>query len=183
MQLGPDYDWASALAAAAAAGPVPFLVATNTEMEGVADIRCLLDSGGGRLLDAATVPADVLAAADHPRPAAGSPAARSGDDEEGGTTPFFFGPNPYAGWRVRQSGTMGNDLYVKNSWIVGGLFQGGGGSNVPSSGEECAEPQARAEKRRRRSEDVEDDGGETQPPKRQNNGENVNTKRTNPALI
>ena len=56
-------------------------------------------------------------------------------EDEDSERSFFFNENPYAGLRVQQSGTMGNDLYVKNSWIVGGLFHSGGGgdgSNVSS---------------------------------------------------
>ena len=41
---------------------------------------------------------------------------------------MFFGENPNAGIRVRQSGNMGNDLFVKNRWIFGGVFRRDDGS-------------------------------------------------------
>ena len=34
----------------------------------------------------------------------------------------MFGENPFAGSRVRQSGTMANDLFVKNRWLLAGVF-------------------------------------------------------------
>jgi hypothetical protein len=34
----------------------------------------------------------------------------------------FFSENPYSGSRVRQSGTMANDLFVKNRWMLGGVL-------------------------------------------------------------
>jgi hypothetical protein len=30
---------------------------------------------------------------------------------------IYFGENPFSGLRVRQNGTMANDLYVKNRWL------------------------------------------------------------------
>ena len=41
------------------------------------------------------------------------------DDDDNET---FFSVNPFCGYRVRQSGTMANDLYVKSRWIFGGRF-------------------------------------------------------------
>jgi hypothetical protein len=34
----------------------------------------------------------------------------------------FFSINPFCGSRVRQNGTMANDLFVKNRWILGGIM-------------------------------------------------------------
>ena len=42
----PDYDWSNALSFAAAGwnqSNTPFIVTTNTEMEGFAEIECLVD--------------------------------------------------------------------------------------------------------------------------------------------
>jgi hypothetical protein len=42
--------------------------------------------------------------------------------ENDDTNDSFFSKNPFCGDRVRQSGTMANDLYVKSRWILGGRF-------------------------------------------------------------
>jgi hypothetical protein len=34
----------------------------------------------------------------------------------------FFNENPFCGNRVRQSGTIPNDLFVKNQWMLGGIL-------------------------------------------------------------
>lgn len=125
----PDYDWSAALSAAtayqyasttsgASSGAIPFLITTNTEMEGLADIKYLLDGG---YVDEKSLSRDVLEMIDHPS------ATNCEDESDDDLVTSFFGENPYAGLRVRQSGTMANDLYVKNRWIVGGLFHTGGG--------------------------------------------------------
>jgi hypothetical protein len=51
------------------------------------------------------------------------PHADNEDDNEDcvDSTCSFFSLNPYAGLRVRQSGTMANDLYAKSRWILGGI--------------------------------------------------------------
>ena len=48
-------------------------------------------------------------------------------DEDFDGVPFFAGPNPFVGSKVRQSGALGNDLYVKSSFIFGGLVELGMG--------------------------------------------------------
>jgi len=127
----PDYDWSMALTTAAsysssysssldeAANNTPFLITTNTEMEGIADVKCLLDGG---YVHPRTIPDHILEAVDYSVDKEEEEDEYDDDDEPC----FFFSENPYAGLRVRQSGTMGNDLYVKNRWIVGGLFSGSG---------------------------------------------------------
>ena len=114
----PDYDWSKILATASSASStsssIPFLITTNTKMEGFADIKCLFDP--------TSVPGYILEAVDHSSFTANSNQQQEEEEEEDGCT-FFFGENPYSGMRVRRSGTVGNDLYVKNRWIVGGLFQ------------------------------------------------------------
>ncbi|KAL3780497.1 hypothetical protein HJC23_012582 [Cyclotella cryptica] len=164
----PDYDWSKALSAAStpsksgAAGPVPFLVTTNTEMEGFADIKCLLD---GRCIDATSLPQDILEALDYPTPKSGK---HETEDED---KSFFFSENPYHGLRVRQSGTMANDIYVKSRWMFGGLFRKAHGSNKRKTKEDNDKNEGRevhrhAQKKHR--------GGK--------NGGN-NSKKKNPALI
>lgn len=84
----------------------PYLVTTNTELEGIADIQYLLDRAFIR-----DVPAGLasILEADIPE-----------DDKDDNDT--FFSVNPFCGNRVRQSGTMANDLFVKSRWIFGGKF-------------------------------------------------------------
>lgn len=43
-------------------------------------------------------------------------------DDESAANDTFFSVNPFSGDRVRQSGTMANDIYVKSRWIFGGKF-------------------------------------------------------------
>jgi hypothetical protein len=102
----PDYTWDDALSSIGKG--VPFLVTTNTELEGVADVQYLLDRGFIDELPAGL--AAMLQGADTPGDC---------EDEDNDS---FFSVNPYSGNRVRQSGTMANDLYVKSRWIFGGLF-------------------------------------------------------------
>lgn len=147
----PDYDWNDALACIPK--ETPFLSTTNTELEGIADCQYLLDQD--RIQTMPPGLADIFGL--H------SP----GDDDEaededaaatttttGGTA--FFTVNPFAGSRVRQSGTMANDLYVKNRWMLGGILD----SFDPSKAV------AEASSKRQRTTSVPS-----------------NDKRTNPALI
>ena len=88
------------------------------------------------------------------------------DDEETG---MFFGENPFAGSRVRQSGNMANDLFVKNRWMFGGIF--GSGPKKVSNGT-------------KRKEGGDDEGS----PKKKKNKKSKKTKgnmlkKSNPALI
>ena len=151
----PDYDWSVALSAAMAyqyssttsgaysGSAIPFLITTNTEMEGLADIKYLLDGG---YVDEKTLSRDVLEMIDQPQATNGEGAqhadAKKYDDDR---VTSFFGENPYAGLRVRQSGTMANDLYVKNRWIIGGLFHtvgSGSGRGVARGGNGRQEQQS-----------------------------------------
>jgi len=90
----------------------PFLSTTNTEMEGIADSQFLLDQDKIQTLPPGL--ADILGV------------YSTGDDESSNS---FFAVNPFAGSRVRQSGTMANDLYVKNRWMMGAVI----GSFDPSA--------------------------------------------------
>lgn len=99
-----DYSWDEALSAVR--NETPYLVTTNTELEAIADVQYLLDrafirdipSGLASILDADVTEAD-------------------NDSKD-----TFFSVNPFCGNRVRQSGTMANDLFVKSRWIFGGKF-------------------------------------------------------------
>jgi len=131
----PDYSWEEALLTVPQG--TPCLATTNTELEGVADIELLFELGIITEL-----------------PAALAIMLRGEDLAE--TADTFFSVNPHCGNRVRQSGTMANDLYVKNRWIFGGVF----GS---SSAE--AHPAAASTGKRQRTEG------------------SGNSKQSNPALV
>jgi hypothetical protein len=98
----------------------PILLCTNTQMEVLADIQFLLEHGHVRLNSL-------------PPPWMGNSSPTPDDDAKfggggvnrspsGNEEPYFWGENPYCGWRVRQSGTMANDVYVKNRWMFGGFI-------------------------------------------------------------
>ena len=95
----PDYDWEETIDLLDYG--VAFLSTTNTEMEGVSDCNHLMDK---KLLP-------------HLPPLA---AEIMGVEGYGDLT--FFAENPYSGTRIRQSGTMANDVYVKNRWMIGGIL-------------------------------------------------------------
>jgi hypothetical protein len=129
----PDYDWEDTVELLEHG--TAFLSTTNTEMEGVSDCNYMMDN---KLFP-------------HLPPLA---AEIMGVEGYGDLT--FFAENPYSGSRVRQSGTMANDAYVKNRWMMGGIL-------------------AKPVKKRA----IDDDGGD-EDDSGQPRG---NTKRTNPALI
>jgi MYND finger len=99
----PDYpDWKETLRTIP--NGTPFLLTTNTEMEGMADCQFLLDQDKIQSLPAGLADVfDVSSENDH-------------------TSTAFFAVNPFAGSRVRQNGTMANDLFVKNRWMLGGVL-------------------------------------------------------------
>mmetsp|Transcript_8962 Transcript_8962/g.21317 ORF Transcript_8962/g.21317 Transcript_8962/m.21317 type:complete len:397 (+) Transcript_8962:47-1237(+) len=102
----PDYTWEEAVSAIP--GGTPYLISTNTELEGIADAQYLIENSF-----IAGLPEGLahLLEPDAPR----------ADEEDNDT---FFSINPFSGERIRQSGTMANDLYVKSRWILGGKFLG-----------------------------------------------------------
>mmetsp|Transcript_15067 Transcript_15067/g.22980 ORF Transcript_15067/g.22980 Transcript_15067/m.22980 type:complete len:389 (-) Transcript_15067:1070-2236(-) len=95
----PDYAWEETMNLLDYGSAI--LCTTNTELEGVSDCNYLLDH---KLFP-------------HLPPLA---AEIMGVEGYGNLT--FFTENPYAGTRIRQSGTMANDLYIKNRWIIGGIM-------------------------------------------------------------
>jgi len=109
----PDYNWEEALNACTKRDTsirVPFLITTNTEMEAISDLQHLHQHG---YIDGlpATVADIVDGASEHDT-----------DISDCNDNNIFFGENPNSGARVRQSGNMGNDLFVKSRWMFGGLF-------------------------------------------------------------
>lgn len=100
----PDYTWEEAVSAIP--DNTPYLITTNTELEGIADAQYLLENSF--ISDLPEGLAHIL-----------EPDTSRSDEEESDT---FFSINPFSGERIRQSGTMANDLYVKSRWILGGKF-------------------------------------------------------------
>jgi len=105
-----DYKWTTVLDCMAPG--TPFLVTTNSEMEGVLDCQFLFHRGYIPFL-----PKQVEDMIDAEK--GGSGVLKDEEDSQGD---MFFGDNPFAGSRIRQNGTMANDLFVKNHWMFGGCF-------------------------------------------------------------
>ena len=101
----PDYAWEHTLQSLCKG--IPFIVATNTEMEALADIQCLHDMG--MVSENAESIVEIL----H-KDGFGNSLQNYADSSKG---VLYFGENPFSGIRVRQNGTMANDLYVKNRWL------------------------------------------------------------------
>eukprot|EP00978_Attheya_sp_CCMP212_P003957 scaffold8420_cov48-Attheya_sp.AAC.2 len=157
----PDYTWDDALSVILPG--TAFLVTTNTEMEGIADCQYLKERGF-----IASLPPSVAAIDDND----------DDDDEEGTSSNLsFFGENPYSGSRVRQSGNMANDLFVKNRWIFGGIIEPPAKSKPRPSKVVVV---SSATQKRSTTEKDEMDGQERKKKKRKGAG---NTKKANPALI
>ena len=113
----PDYDWNETLSCIKKG--TPFLLTTNTELEGVADSQFLLDHEMMGSMPAGL--ADILGAS---------------EEDSSNVADSFFDVNPFSGDRVRQSGTMANDLYVKSRWMLGGTLgksSEGGASSASST--------------------------------------------------
>lgn len=107
----PDYSWLEALDSCKKFSGIPFFVTTNTEMEAMADMQYLHQKGYIDSLPRSV--SDIISdgIGDHDI-----------DSIEYSNEVMFFGENPNAGLRVRQSGNMANDLFVKNRWVFGGTF-------------------------------------------------------------
>jgi len=131
----PDYDWEPSISFLKTV-QIPLLVTTNTEMEAMADLQFLHDRQ--IFLD---IPLGLKGLLQNGK--------YDGDevDDEAATvdeSQIFLSINPYAGLRVRQSGTMGNDLYVKSRWILGGISSV---MPVTTSGSEKGKPPATKKRR------------------------------------
>mmetsp|Transcript_25312 Transcript_25312/g.59253 ORF Transcript_25312/g.59253 Transcript_25312/m.59253 type:complete len:423 (+) Transcript_25312:44-1312(+) len=155
----PDYNWEKTLLSCMKDRRMPFLVTTNTEMEAMADMQHLFQRGFFQ-----DIPPTLKYMLENPSGGSDSvedeiPLVDDDDDDENSS---FFSLNPYCGLRVRQSGTMANDLFVKSRWIFGG-FTGPKLEALPKV------PASKASRAKRKRGVV--DGGTT------------NTKRSNPALV
>eukprot|EP00536_Pseudo-nitzschia_multiseries_P016379 jgi/Psemu1/69845/estExt_Genemark1.C_10960019 len=158
----PDYAWEKTLVSCMKDNQFPFLVTTNTEMEALADMQYLYDREFFQDIPPALK--DILENNGGP----GESATEDDDDNNNslgdgdGDSSSFFSLNPYCGMRVRQSGTMANDLYVKSRWIFGG-FSGPIRDDITASKKEADECSTGKRKR------VE--------------GASANSKKANPALV
>ena len=92
----------------------PFLLTTNTEMEGIADCQYLLDQD--KIQSLPPVIAEIFGVA------VATDDDDLDDEQIDNNSTSFFSVNPFCGSRVRQNGTMANDLFVKNRWMLGGIF-------------------------------------------------------------
>lgn len=109
----PDYTWEKTLITCMKDSQSPFLVTTNTEMEALADMQYLFDR---KLF--CDIPEALQCMLDNKSEE--EPLSEEMDSNDSDSS-AFFSLNPYCGLRVRQSGTMANDLYVKSRWIFGGV--------------------------------------------------------------
>ena len=82
-------------------------------MEGIADCQYLLDQDRIQTIPPAL--AEMFGVYS-------TPDDNIDEDEDDPTSKSIFSENPFCGSRVRQSGTMGNDIYVKNRWMLLGIL-------------------------------------------------------------
>ena len=169
----PDYSWDGALKCIK--GGTPFLVTTNTEMEGIADCQYLFEEGF-----IASLPPMIRDIIEGGEDSDDEERDVADDDCDDDLDYMYFGENPFAGSRVRQSGNMANDLFVKNRWMFGGIF---GGSEQKTSSTSTS---------KKRKETEEENGDDEESPKKKEKkkkkkkskgSKGGNTKKSNPALI
>lgn len=151
----PDYAWEKTLSSCMKHNRFPFLVTTNTEMEALADMQYLFDRE--YFLDIPQAFKSILENSGE----GGIVGDEESPDDNDEDISSFFSLNPYCGLRVRQSGTMANDLFVKSRWIFGG-FSGPRRERVPSGRVTSKSSQGK----RKRVE-----------------GASANNKKSNPALV
>ena len=103
----------------------------------------------------------------------------SNEQEESGEN-GFLSRNVWLGERVRQSGVLGNDLYVKNGWVFGGILEKvdveGLGGDDDFSEEEIEEEVVIKKSEKKRKESSKKDGVE----KKKNSSKKA---RTNKGLV
>jgi hypothetical protein len=95
----------------------PFFIATNTEMEAFMELELLFE---GRHITSLPEDIEAMLREEGARAFDGKPALPALDP--GRRT--FFERNNWVGSRIRQSGTVANDLYTKSRWLYGGFWQG-----------------------------------------------------------
>lgn len=113
----PDYQWEEPFQCLPKTG-IPFLITTNTEMEAILDCQYLVQHGS--LLEYPKMVQVMLDVEQGNGQIENEEGEDHDDYEEEDDGTMFFGENPYAGSRIRQSGTMANDVYIKNRFVFGG---------------------------------------------------------------
>lgn len=100
---------------------IPFLITTNTEMEAIMDCQYLHERQIIPYLPKVIEQMIQLEEQDRKVESNDDESTPTAEDIEEGEI-MYFTENPYAGLRVRQSGTMANDLYIKNKYLIGGIM-------------------------------------------------------------
>lgn len=178
----PDYYWKDTLLSCMKNTQLPFLVTTNTEMEALMDMQYLFDNNFFQNISPELQ--SILQNDEDDDTNNNSNSNNYHDDKETFVDDnndddnnkvndpcSFFSLNPYCGLRVRQSGTLANDLYVKSRWIFGGC-----------SGPLMNTKTATLSSKDHRATEL---SQLPSPAKKRKwiEGENANKKKTNPALV
>ena len=167
----PDYNWDMTVTCLMALKEsTGFLVTTNTQMECVADCQYLLD----KKLVATPPPILSHVLLDDPTQ------TNDDDNDEEEESEVIFAENPYAGDRVRQSGTMANDVFVKNRWMLCGLFNS---SSKATTKKKKKKKRDRAQLLARGEEEEDDDVVDALARNQKKTKVPSNSKLTNPALV
>jgi len=114
-----DYAWDLGDLAAAAEG-LPLVLVTNTSAEASVDVECLEHDHGLRLRKRYSSRAAAPPADDAPASGGGGGSGGAAGSGSGSPGAAELPMNPFAWQAWRQSGTLGNDVYRKNSHVVCG---------------------------------------------------------------
>jgi hypothetical protein len=114
----PEYNWEDTVSFMKDTPGIPFIVTTNTELEAIADLQYLWDRGLIQRIPAGLMDMFEGTGSNHEDRDVNYDDDKEEEADEGVS---FLSVNPYCGLRVRQNGTMANDVYVKSRWIFGGL--------------------------------------------------------------
>jgi hypothetical protein len=120
----PDYSWEKTLQylSKTTTSPAYFLIATNTEIEAILDCQYMHRHGLITDLPSWALDHDEDCSIAGMNSSSSSSSSSMAASSSNSSHSIFFCENPYCGMRVRQSGTMANDLYVKSRWIFGGCI-------------------------------------------------------------
>jgi len=205
-----DYDWEETLSSLPSFSQssskhqlkevedgTPFLITTNTEMEAVLDCQYLFDRGC--ISELPLMVQAMINAENEYGPTEGRGRDEDDNDEEheminteedNNNSMIFFGENPYAGSRIRQSGTMANDVFVKNMFMFGGpSLSKMKRTKLPSSTKYQNKSKDQKKKKRKNSSDIEEDIDHHPREKKKTKSKKYkvvgkgNSKKNNPALI
>jgi hypothetical protein len=151
----------------------PLLLLTNTQMEVLADIQFLLEHGHLKL---SSLPPPWLEIS-----------AEEDETKNSESDAYYWGENPYCGWRVRQSGTLANDVYVKNRWMFRGFVDRCAGLpsrvQAPTNSNSPSLQDVGLVTNRTRATSSRESESPKKKRKLSSGTANENSKRSNPALI